>query len=98
MLNLESCSISWLPLLLPETLVGHGPKTVDQVMIEVVGHSFHVSNFPLLVCKVFIRPYVSPVLSQFCRLQSFQALLASHATYRKFSEEFDELKANPLSL
>ena len=51
------------PLLLPETLIGHGPKTVDQVMIEAVGHSFHVSSFPLLVCKIFICPYVSPGLS-----------------------------------
>ena len=51
------------PLLLPETLVGHGPKTVDQVMIEAVGHSFHVSSFPLLVSKVFICPYISPGLS-----------------------------------
>ena len=50
------------PLLFLETLVGHGPKTVDQAMIEVVGHSFHVSSFPLLVCKVCIRPYVSPGL------------------------------------
>ena len=61
------------PLLLPETTARHGPKTVDQVMVEAIGHSFHVSYFSTLSI-VLTCICVVPEFFNYC-LQAFQVLI-----------------------